>query len=227
MSKKYTLTGAVTGGMFGGSYRPYWTSFYDSPVIGYGYRVGKDDNYWRCANILFDESDVTLAHLRGVEVTSIKLTLNVWGRLAPVGDTGLAVRYKLTSFGSCGSASDATKDPWASSNADSTVTAADNIAYITSGVSTGVNYSGDAVIFDLTSGGIPVYGYTLGATSASISGYITVGATATLEVETAETDAWARMEGIWRQVTPWRNDGGVWRKPNKVWTNIGGVWKTS
>ena len=33
------------------------------------------------------------------------------------------------------------------------------------------------------------------------------------------------VAGVWKDVTPWVNVGGVWKKMDAYWVNVGGVWK--
>jgi uncharacterized repeat protein (TIGR02543 family) len=130
----------------------------------------------RATNILFDSS--TLATLRTKTVTSIKLTLTVVSGTIPNANN-YPIGYKLNS-----SATD--RGSWTRSNSASTAASTSAVAgYIKSSPSIEANNTSITLDMGTT---VPVYGYTTGAYSSSLSDHVILGTSATLVVTTNETD---------------------------------------
>lgn len=185
MAKTYTLTGTVTGGQKGSWGSAYWSLFYYSGNRFVG-RNGSSGNFF-ASNIVFDVA--TLAALRNSVVTSVKLTITVAsGRVYADGAQQWAIGYKKTPYtGTDVSSSDNTKDPWCRSNSSSTTATADTIGYVTSNSSSSVSASNTQFTYDLTSAGVPVYGYVIGpGIGANQATMITLGSSATLTVVVQE-----------------------------------------
>lgn len=185
MAKTYTLTGTVTGGQKGSWSSSYWSGFYYGGSRSVG-RNGSSGNYY-ASNIVFDAS--TLAALRNSVVTSIKLTITVAsGRVYADGAEQWAIGYKKTQYtGTDVTSSDSTKDPWCRSNSSSTSASTDTIRYVTSNSSSSVSASNTQFTYDLTSAGVPVYGYVIGPAQGSAQAtMITLGSSATLTVVVQE-----------------------------------------
>lgn len=130
----------------------------------------------RATNILFDSS--TLATLRTKTVTSIKLTLTVVSGTIPNANN-YPIGYKLNS-------STTARGSWTRSNAASTAASTSVVAgYIKSSPSIEANNTSITLDMGTT---VPVYGYTTGAYSSSLSDHVILGTSATLVVTTNETD---------------------------------------
>ena len=130
----------------------------------------------RATNILFDSS--TLATLRTKTVTSIKLTLTVVSGTIPNANN-YPIGYKLNS-GTTAVGS------WTRSNSASTAASTSVAAgYIKSSPSIEANNTSITLDMGTT---VPVYGYTTGAYSESLSDHVILGTSATLTVVTNETD---------------------------------------
>lgn len=130
----------------------------------------------RATNILFDSS--TLATLRTKTVTSIKLTLTVASGTIPT-TNNYPIGYKLNS-------STTARGSWTRSNSASTAASTSVAAgYIKS--SSSIEANNTSITLDMGTT-VPVYGYTTGAYSTSLSDHIILGTSATLVVTTNETD---------------------------------------
>lgn len=130
----------------------------------------------RATNILFDSS--TLATLRTKTVTSIKLTLTVVSGTIPNANN-YPIGYKLNS-------STTARGSWTRSNSASTAASTSVVAgYIKS--SSSIEANNTSITLDMGTT-VPVYGYTTGAYSPSLSDHIILGTSATLVVTTNETD---------------------------------------
>jgi len=182
MSKTYTLQATIKGGSRASWNSSYWDDYSLFANTGARCLVGKDGSTCLATLLLFDQA--TLAALRAKTVTSIILSLTVKsGTIPPSGAESYAVGYKYSSSAGSTSGSNA----WARGDYNSSAMSTTAIGFIrTSGGSVSANYT--PISIDLTAGGVPKYGYTIGPSRSNLNTYIELVASATLTVTTNEVD---------------------------------------
>ena len=164
MSKTYTLTSTKSLGGNSPNWDGSWNNFTAESTRQCGLRAG----YYRATYYMFDAA--TLAHLRSGSITINRVVLSIsvtGGTGIPSGTSDLfAVRAK-------GDNTESKSTSWQCE------LPATNLSFINQTTTTDI---------DLTGKAIPAYGYVLGPNSPSYSQVLELGSSATLTVETNETD---------------------------------------
>ena len=186
MAKTYTLTSTDAKGGNRSSWNSgYWGSYSLFANTGARQLIGGDGSTYFTTYIKFDES--TLTTLRSKTVTSIKLTITVkTGTIPPNGSQSYPIGIKANSLSGTTSQTDA----WLRTSSGG---AARTIGYIYNQTSGGGSIAANntQLTIDVTSAGVPQYGYVIGPASNSIRSYVELvtSGTATLTVVTNESDS--------------------------------------
>lgn len=184
--KTYTLTSIdAKGGNRSGWNSALWGSYSLFASTGARQLIGGDGSAYFTTYIKFDES--TLTTLRSKTVTSITLTITVkTGRIPANGTQSYPIGIKANSLSGTTSQTDA----WLRTSSGG---AAQTIGYICNQTTGGgyIDASNTPLTIDVTSAGVPQYGYVLGPASSSIRSYVELvtSGTATLTVVTNESDS--------------------------------------
>lgn len=186
MAKTYTLTSTdAKGGNRSGWNSATWGSYSLFANTGARQLIGGDGSTYFTTYIKFDES--TLTTLRSKTVTSIKLTITVkTGTIPTNGTQSYPIGIKANSLSGTTSQTDA----WLRTSSGG---AARTIGYICNQTSGGGSIAANntQLTIDVTSAGVPQYGYVIGPASSSIRSYVELvtSGTATLTVVTNESDS--------------------------------------
>lgn len=170
----HNLTGTINCGV-AGSWNAYWRNYYTNSYSSSHKVVGKlsNENVMYACNITFNKTE--LASLRSKTKTSMSITVSGNGYLYASGnEIYWPLRYKATEYTTTNSATpDSTRDPWKSSNANSTADSYSNMFFLTSQTSS--PQSGNFTkTYDISSLSVPVYGFVMGPANSSYTRQLTL-----------------------------------------------------
>ena len=212
MAKTYTLTSTdMKGGNRSGWNSGYWGAYSLFANTGARQLIGGDPSTYFATYIKFNSS--TLATLRTKTVTSVKLTFTVKNGIIPGNGTeSYAIGLAANSLAGTTSQNDA----WQRKSVNDAPSIVGRLCNQTPGGGS-INASNTQITIDVTSAGVPEYGYVIGPNSSSIRAYVELvtSGTATLTVVTNETD--------YNYTLSYNANGGSGAPSNQTGSNTGSI----
>ena len=210
MAKTYTLTSTdMKGGNRSRWNSGYWGAYSLFANTGARQLIGGDPSTYFATYIKFNSS--TLATLRTKTVTSVKLTFTVKNGIIPGNGTeSYAIGLAANSLAGTTSQNDA----WQRKSVNDAPSIVGRLCNQTPGGGS-ISASNTQLTIDVTSAGVPEYGYVIGPNSSSIRSYVELvtSGTATLTVTTNETD--------YNYTLSYNANGGSGAPSNQTGSNTG------